>query len=507
MSTWLNGRRAALFLAAVLALLHALTLLRYPAPHVDEAWLTSRAWGFLHTGRQYGPLDAGLTDQFPGYWTVNQWLITALQAAALSLSQAPALLPLRLLALAFGGLLLWANYRLAFRLGGPAVAATATLLLAASRAFFHSAHLARYDVLATMLGYAALALAVYHSRRGFFYGLAAGALAGLAVETHLNSLIFLPALGLVYLLEGGRQVWRNSAVWGFALGLGLGAAFYLGLHVLPYPQTYATLNRLLFSQTHTPPIVSLEASRILAGFSGSASLLLVASGSMLVLGVLALPLLARRRTAEARLALAINLALFLGAALLIPNITGHYAIFLAPAFLWPVAEFLVDFASRPWQGKAADYAWRVLAWGAVAGALALSAVPLLTDNAAGYRRAQQAVNAAVQPGDVLMGSQVFWLGLYDHRYYSWELLIQYPRLYPEATLAEALAHYRPDLLVIDGPMDDLISDSIDPASRWSHYSISRAELEAFLSEKAVRVALIEGTPYGAVQAYRIRWAP
>lgn len=507
MRAWLTGRRLALLLGCLLALLHALTLLRYPAPHVDEAWLTSRAWGFLHTGRQYGPLDSGLTDQLPGYWTVNQWLITALQAAALRFSPAPSLLPLRLLALLLGGALLWVNYRLALRLGGRGVAMVSTLLLAASRAFFHSAHLARYDILAALLGYAALALAVYRPRRGFLHGLAAGILLGLAVETHLNSLIFIPALGLAYLLAAGRNVLRSSAAWGAALGLLAGGAFYLWLHVLPYPETYTALNRLLFSQTHIPPLLTLDPGRIWAGLVGAASLLLVASGSMVVLGALALPRLVRSRTGEAQLVLATNLALFLGAALLIPNLTGHYAIFLAPAFLWLVAELLVDYARWPWQGKVKDYAWRVLVWGAVGGALALSAAPLLVDQYAGYRRAQAEVNAAVQPGDVIMGSQVFWFGLHDHRYYSWELLIQYPRLHPEASLADTLAYYRPDLLVIDGPMNDLISDSIDPASRWHHYSVSRLELEAFLSGNAERVASLEGTPYGAVQMYRLRWAP
>src|SRR3954451_23764640 len=63
-------------LAAVMGL-HLATLLRFPAPFVDEGWNASRAWGLLHTGQAFGTLDAGLFDKYPGYWTYFPWLATA----------------------------------------------------------------------------------------------------------------------------------------------------------------------------------------------------------------------------------------------------------------------------------------------------------------------------------------------------------------------------------------------------------------------------------------------
>src|SRR5438874_400733 len=59
---------------------HLATLLRYPPPFVDEGWNASRAWGLLHTGRAFGTLDAGVFQQYPGYWTFFPWLGTAIHA-------------------------------------------------------------------------------------------------------------------------------------------------------------------------------------------------------------------------------------------------------------------------------------------------------------------------------------------------------------------------------------------------------------------------------------------
>jgi hypothetical protein len=105
-----------------------------------------------------------------------------------------------------------------------------------------------------------------------------------------------------------------------------------------------------------------------------------------------------------------------------------------------------------------------------------------------------------------MASQTYWLGLYDHTYYSWELLFLYPRVFPGKTLADAFQEYKPDLFVIDGGMNDLISDTIDPSSRWRNYHLPRAELFAYLEKHARRVAAFEADVYGPVKVYRLNWS-
>src|SRR5438309_11148620 len=76
----LEGKYVWLWLAALLVALTALnllTLLRTPPPFVDEGWNASRGWGLLHTGRAFGTLDAGVFENYPGYWTYFPWLGTA----------------------------------------------------------------------------------------------------------------------------------------------------------------------------------------------------------------------------------------------------------------------------------------------------------------------------------------------------------------------------------------------------------------------------------------------
>ncbi len=81
----------------------------------------------------------------------------------------------------------------------------------------------------------------------------------------------------------------------------------------------------------------------------------------------------------------------------------------------------------------------------------------------------------------------------------------YPRMFPGRTLADAFQEYEPDLFVIDGGMNDLISDTIDPSSRWSNYRLSRAELFAYLEQHARLVAAFEADVYGPVRVYRLNW--
>ena len=251
-----SDRRLWLLVWGLILLLHLLTLMRYPAPFVDEAWLVSRAWAFIQTGHQYGALDAGLGEQFAGIWTLNQWLITVLQSFVLRFFAQPELLPVRVLSLVEGFGLLAVSYWTAARLGGKPVAICSTLLLAVSRIFLHTAHMARYDILATFLSYTALALVVNDRRSRFLVGLMAGVLAGLAVETHLNSLIFFPAIAIYYLIEYRSGIFRKPGAWGFMFWDCYRGRNILGIAYLPYPDTYFKVNALVFSKTQVPPILS-----------------------------------------------------------------------------------------------------------------------------------------------------------------------------------------------------------------------------------------------------------
>src|SRR5205823_14310562 len=103
--TWPAERRAtwlalAIFFAVVTGL-GLFSLLRTPAPFVDEAWYASRAWSLIHTGRAFGTLDAGVFDKYDGYWTYFPFLGTWFQALAIRILGL-SLFSVRLVSLAFG---------------------------------------------------------------------------------------------------------------------------------------------------------------------------------------------------------------------------------------------------------------------------------------------------------------------------------------------------------------------------------------------------------------------
>ena len=228
---------------------------------------------------------------------------------------------------------------------------------------------------------------------------------------------------------------------------------------------------------------------------------------MILLSILAIPLLIRRKNKTGWELLGINFALWIGVALLFPNSMGHYAIYLAPAGLWLAAEFLVDTFSKPWRGSLWDYASRAMVLGVLIAELTLTYKLLLPNGYQNYLRAQAKVDAAVLPGDTIIGSQIYWLGLHEHRYFSWELLFLYPRFFPGKTLEDAFQYYRPDILVIDGFVDPYINDTLDPTDRWYDYRISRKELYDYLAKHAQQIISPDVIVYydRPVLIYRLNW--
>ncbi len=491
-----------IFVFVFVFILHLWSLMRYPAPHVDEAFLTSRAWSFVQTGHQYGMLDSGVIDAIPGNWTLNQWLITFIQAAVLRFFPQPELIQLRVLSLIFGLGLLGANFWLTRRLGGRKLALASTLLLALTRSFFHSAHLVRYDIMAAALGYLGLAFVINNHRNRFWHGLASGILIGLAIETHLNALIFIPAVGVFLLFEYGRKVFIQKSTWGVGAGLLIGASYYLILHVLPYPQTYIEVNSLLFGQTQQPPILTFDFGKIIKSFGDTAGLLLAGTGSLVFLAFIGIIYNARTKGKGKLALLLVSITLFIAGALVIPNKFAHYAILLAPAVTWLAGDVLVNLLSRPWRRSFKQYVETIFVWGCVAGMLALSLSQVVDNRYQEYLEVQAKINAVVQPGDIILGSQIYWLGLYDHPYFSWEVLFMYPRFNPGISLEGTIAHFKPDILIMDWGMDTTIVDYAKPGSWQAAYTLPRHEFFDYLATNSKLAADIPSSSYVQVRAYR-----
>lgn len=502
------SRKGQLVLLALLAIsitLHIWSFMRFPPPFVDESWLAGRAWGFIETNRAFGPLDQGVIDRFEGYWTFFPWLHVWIQSLALRLSTAPALLPLRIVSLLFGLLLLAPVYSIGKRLYGQRLGLLAVFLVSVSLPFLYSAHLARQDIITATFGFTAIALYLNNQPTRLWMSLVSGLCVGLAFEIHPHGIVYGPTIGTLYFLHFRWSMFRRRHFWSFVIGVGIGLVFYAFLHILRYPGTYLALNRLVFVGTHTPPILTLDPEVILRAFVEMGRFLVGVNPALIPILVWAALSLTRRHSEADKTLLVLNAALLVGVTVLFRTKTGYYAILFTPATELLVAVFLLDYLQQPWHGQLRDYARHALIWGAGIGAIAIIVSLVWTNSWRLYQEAQDYVSQVVQPGESVMASQIYWLGLYEHKYYSWETLVYYQRYVPGSTLADALVEFRPDILIIDPHLESFISDEPGESTSLQHKLLPRTEMNAFLSRNASLIGLLDIEHYGPIHVFRIEW--
>jgi len=298
-------------LFAVVLALNAWSLMRYPAPFADEAWFGSRAWAFLHTGYNAGPLDAGVFDRFEGYWTIFPWLPTLFQAFALSFANTPTLLPLRIMSLLWGLILLIAVYVTANSLHGRRFAMLSVFIVGTSTPFLFSAHWARIDIMAAALGFVAIALYFTNRSTRFWKGLLSGLCVGLSFEIHAHAAVFAPAIAALYFWDWRWSMLRKRHFWGYIAGGLLGGAIYAAIHILPYPQTYVQVNQLAFSATHIPPLLTWSLPVILEAIVDMGILLVAIYPVLIILLVLSIVTLVRSGDRPNQHLLVLGLAMLL----------------------------------------------------------------------------------------------------------------------------------------------------------------------------------------------------
>ncbi len=338
-------RRFVWGLSLTLLGLHSWSLLRYPAPFGDEAWSASRAWGFLHSGCNFGTLDAGVFDRIPGYCAFFPFLPTRILAVVLFFFSAPMILAVRLVSLFFGAVLLIALYAALARFADKRLAWLSVGITATSYAFLNSAHIGRADIIAAALGTIALALYASNVNRRFGLGWLAGLSIGLAVEVHAHGAVYAVMGGALYLADAGRMLLRRRDFWAWVLGGATGAVVYAVLHILPSPQGFLEFNRLAFTSTHTPPLLTLNLRFILDSFVDLVIFWLQLSPALTVLTLCALVALTRDRSRSNTRLVVLGWATLLAFGLLIRNKNFYYAIYLTPT---------LDLVAAAWVLKTLD---------------------------------------------------------------------------------------------------------------------------------------------------------
>jgi uncharacterized membrane protein HdeD (DUF308 family) len=328
----------------------------------------------------------------------------------------------------------------------------------------------------------------------------------LAFEIHPLSAVFVPPLAALLLLEDGRAILKDRRAWGLFAGGVAGLALYLAIHVLPYPETYSALTRLIYGPTHTPPIATGDLSVILQGVVDEIGLIFFAYLFGLVAILIGIVRLSFLRSKPSRYLLVLGLGMIISHALLVRNKFFYYAILMTPAIDLLVAGFLVEeiraARARHW-GRRLGLGLSLLGLGV---SLVLYLLPLRTDQYQVYLGVQSRINAAVQPGDSIMGSQTYWFGLQGHTYYSWEQLVYYRRYLPGSPLEAAMEEFAPDVFVLDGHMREYLAEGNEGALYSGLLTLSRSDLNEILLRRGTLVDDFDGGGYGRIQVYRMQWS-
>jgi hypothetical protein len=510
---WCNIILAGLTL--VIIGLYAISLRFLHSPFMDEPIMASRAWGWLQTGLNFGPLDAGVMEKkFDGYWTFHPLIPTWIHALFIQIFGLD-LASVRLASLVCGIILSIAVFSLSYQLSSSYRAALiAVLLLVSSYSFALSARVARYDVIVAMFGFAAISVFWAGSKRGSFgLSLLSGVLLGLAFETHMNGAVYGPVLASLIFSRWGMRFYKERAFWGFTAGCFAILFSYLYVHVIRYPDTYFGMGRA-FAGTHYPPLIQGTALALINAFVEMGTFILMMTQLSAIAIIIAAIMLWRRR--ESAIPLLMAFVGLISFTLLIKAKNFYYFILIAPFLYIVLAEWLercvCSLRSLSSFGKfstALGVALLVINTAVVLiTTFGHSASSRSTDDA---KLVAQRIEKHLPARGSLIGMQVYWFDLYRYKYISWQQILAYRWYEPKSTFDDAMTALKPDVFVIDDHLRDYIfADTIDsPTSGFERYRwerrLMKSDVDAFLGHRAKLVDKIQTDGLGMVEIYKIDW--
>ena len=484
---------------------YSITLLRYPGPWFDEPLYISRAWSSLHPGREVDLWAAGSFDRFEGYWTILSWLANVFLMVGLAIAGSPSLVATRLVVLFWGFWLLVAVYWIGKKFGGHTLAIVGVIMVALSRAFLVSSHMVRPDIIGAAFGYAAIALYFNNLRSRWWVSSFAGLLAVLAFEIHANGAFFIPAILTLFLIDHGRHLLKQRTFWFFCLGGLVGGCIYLVIHVLLYPETYRAIMVSVYAKAYLPPILMMNPAELWQGMAYYWQFMLTRYVLLFPVVILALLKLLRRRSETDKTFFTLVVVVLTSYAWWVRWKFVYYEIYFVPPLQILLASYLLDFIRRPrlntWVYRSAF----VFIWTAYLSISLVNIAPAVLNNQyPAYEQVQQRVDQSIQPGDTILASNIYWLGLSEHPYYSIDQ-ISFDRWFdPSSTLEINLNRIRPDIFIYDGQARQYTTDNSSGWPYAGYIYIPKTELETFLAKHATVVDVFNGV-YGLTEIYRIHW--
>ena len=485
---------------ALVLLINLLTLMRFPIPHGDEAWMASRAWEFLQSGTSFGPLDSGVFDRYDNYEVFNPWLSTAIQSIGVLLFGEPSLLSVRFTSMLMGYVYLIAIYWIGFAIAGKQFGLLSILFTSFSLPFFTSSHFGRSDIIPAAFGLTGIAIYLNSSTKKLLISLA-GLVIALAFEIHPNAAIFGVLVLILLIFKYRFSFILKAEFWSFIAGCGLGLFFFIGIHILPNLNTYIRLNQIGYESTRTPPIMTGDINLTIKSIREMPRTIIGSYPQIIVF----LWLIIRLRKNHPRyinIILVISATFLLGYPLLIRNKFLYYSIYYLPGLSLLIAALFNELFNSPIKFQN-EMKFRKFLMVIV---LFLPMIPVLRYNQVeNYFRIQSQLDRIINLDDVIMGNQLYWFGLNENKYYSWENLIFHQRDIPNSNLEDALLTFKPDILIIDGQLRNFISNENLDYMYFQDLQISKSELKSLLFAYAELEDSIEGEDGDRIYLYRFKW--
>jgi 4-amino-4-deoxy-L-arabinose transferase-like glycosyltransferase len=493
-------------LLVVAAVFNSLTLLKYPATFVDEGWLASRSWSLLQTGHPFAGVDGGEYQRFD--WA---WLGPAIHAAAIQLLGL-SLTTMREVSLLFGLVLLVVMFKIGTSLHNSRTGLLTVGLLSVSLPFFYSSHMARYDIIVAALGYGAIALQLSEARsattgrRGFpIRSLLAGLLIGLSLDIHLNILIFVPVMGMLYLWDSRRAILKSKPFWAFILGLAGGVLLYAAIHMLPYPESVVEVPGLSNFGGRAPILFSADLALWFDALLGTLRHLDLRLVPVLLLAIVAL---VKRGSMSDRRVLLVFAAVFLSHTLMTSYKTYHYAIMIAPAGALLVAVLLDMMSRRPLRASLWSFTQTALVVGIVVVTGVINIWTVWGASNAGYDETAEKMTQTIPDGASIMAAPTYWFARPYQSYVNFNRLEIYGRRYPGSSLQDAFTYYKPDYFIMDGFIQYWLTD--DPKVLNGEHLfpvLPKSEMWRILNERGTLLGKVDTEPYGTVRIYKMNWQP
>jgi 4-amino-4-deoxy-L-arabinose transferase-like glycosyltransferase len=501
-------------LISTLMILHAVSLRFYPPVFVDEGFMISRAWGWLQTGLNFGPLDAGVFDKrFEGFWTFHPLIPTWFHALFVQMFGLD-LSFLRFASLLCGAGLLAAVFSVSYQLSASSRCAfIAVLLVIVSFAFILSAHKIRYDIIVATLAFSAIAihLAAF-KRKSVRLSILSGLLLGMSFEVHVNAVIYGPVIVALFFAEEGWRFYRQRVFWGFVGGAAIALAWYLWAHVVRYPEAYFGIGRAM-AGTHYPPLLLGNPLALMMAVAEMGRYLLILTQFRIAVTLVAGFMLWRRRLAQKELSM--FLVGFISFGLMVKAKMDYYLILIAPFADIVLARWIEEFLFHK---KPFSYGWKLgralvisLLTASLLFSLAVFLVTFLFPALNETKRVAERIERAIPAGGAVMGSQLYWFDLHQYRYISWQQILAYQKTYTGSTFNDAMKDLRPDVLVIDEHLrgfilaDEVIVSQSGLERYFWERRLRKDDVEAFLTLRGTLRDRVQTGRSGTVDIYSINW--